>query len=235
MSNGISGGGLRPLNELMQQRPQQQVQQQVPQQQYQPQQQVPQQQYPQQQQVAPSNDRSYQLSDMSQLDGMRNDGRVQVVVQNQQGYVVVETDQLNINAIAQQNPQLGQELRLFDSNNDGWIVEAELKSMPTPVGMGGEEEVSSFQHIAQSALGSTMFGGAVGGLANKFGLNLGAKFGVKGWVAGAIGGAAIGTVAGFITDPNRNKDADNTRQYSNVTGYRPETQWNNSGFIRTIQ
>ncbi|HEY9841484.1 MAG: hypothetical protein ACAI44_02220 [Candidatus Sericytochromatia bacterium] len=223
---------LRPLNEILppQQpaQPQYQPQPQQPAQpQYQPQ--------PQYQQPAPqTNSSTSLLQNTSQLDQMRNNGRVELVVQDaQQGYVVISTDQLNISAIEMQNPSLGQELRLFDTNNDGWIVEQELKAAAvgqTPVAAGGEK-TSTFEHVASSTLGGGLFGGAVGGLANKFGLNIGAKFGVKGWVAGMAAGAAIGLVGGFMTKPKKDDPAQN---YTNSYGYRNETQWNNTRLIKTI-
>lgn len=223
---------LRPLNEIL---PPQQPQYQQPVQPQQPVYQQPvQPQYPQQPQQPASNTYTSSLQSMGQLDQMRNNGRVELVVQDQnQGYVVISTDQLNIASIEQQNPQLGQELRMFDSNHDGWLVEQELKTAAvgqTPVAAGGEK-VSTFEHVASSTLGGGMFGGAVGGLANKFGLNLGAKFGVKGWVAGAVGGAALGMIGGFITKPKKDDPAQN---YSNAYGYRNETQWNNARLVKTV-
>lgn len=220
---------LRPLSEIL---PPQPTQQQPVQQ---PQYQQPVQQQPQYQQPTPaSNTYTSALQNTSQLDQMRNNGRVELVVQDsQQGYVVISTDQLNISAIEQQNPQLGQELRLFDTNNDGWIVEQELKAAvagQTPVAAGGEK-VSTFEHVASSTLGGGLFGGAVGGLVNKFGVNIGAKFGMKGWVAGMAAGAAVGLVGGFLTKP-KNEDA--AQNYTNAYGYRNETQWNNTRLIKTI-
>lgn len=225
---------LRPLNEILppqqpsypQQQPVQPQYQQPQQPQYQPQ--MPQQQMP------ASNSYTSALANTSQLDTMRNNGRVELVVQDaQQGYVVISTDQLNIAAIEMQNGQLGQELRMFDSNNDGWIVEQELKAATVgqvPVAQGGEK-VSTFEHVASSTLGGGLFGGAVGGLANKFGLNIGAKFGMKGWVAGMAAGAAVGLVGGILTRPKNDEPAQN---YVNAYGYRNETQWNNSRLIKTI-
>lgn len=218
---------LRPLNEIL---PPQPVQQQPVQPQYQ---QPVQPQY--QQPAAPaSNTYTSQLQSTAQLDQMRNNGRVELVVQDaQQGYVVISTDQLNISGIEQQNPQLAQELRLFDANNDGWIVEQELKAATVgqvPVSAGGEK-VSTFEHVASSTLGGGLFGGAVGGLANKFGLNIGAKFGMKGWVAGMAAGAAVGLVGGFLTKPKQDDPAQN---YTSSYGYRNETQWNNNRLIKTI-
>lgn len=212
---------LRPLNEIMPQ--QQPVQQPVYQQPVQPQPVQPQ-----------SNTATFQLQNTSQLDQMRNNGRVELVVQDaQQGYVVISTDQLNISAIEQQNPALAQELRMFDTNNDGWLVEQELKAATvgqTPVAAGGEK-VTTFEHVASSTLGGGLFGGAVGGLANKFGLNIGSKFGMKGWVAGMAAGAAVGLIGGIMTKPKQDDPAQN---YTNAYGYRNETQWNNNRLIKTI-
>jgi len=227
-------GGLRPLNEIMppqQYQQQQQPVQQVPQQQYQ--QQVPQQQYQQQQ---PSNNaQTSSLQSTAQLDSMRNKGRVEIVVQDAtQGYQVISTDQLNIAAIEMQNAQLGQELRLFDANNDGWIVEAELKASTVgqPVNKGGEK-VSTFEHVASSTLGGGLFGSAVGGLASKAGLNIGSKFGVKGWVAGVAIGAAVGLVGGYMTR-DKGGAAATQQNYVDAYGYRNETQWQNQRLIKTI-
>lgn len=217
---------LRPLNEIL---PPQQPQYQQPVQPQQPQQPVYQQQPVQQ---PASNTYTSSLQNMGQLDQMRNNGRVELVVQDQaQGYVVISTDQLNIASIDAQNPQLGQELRLFDANNDGWIVEAELKSAPQTVQAAGSEKVSTFEHVASSTLGGGLFGGAVGGLANKFGLNIGSKFGMKGWVAGMAAGAAVGLVGGFMTKP---KNDDPAQNYTNAYGYRNETQWNNARLVKTV-
>lgn len=217
---------LRPLNEIMPQ--QQPVQQPVYQQPVQPQ---PVYQQPVQPQ---SNTATFQLQNTAQLDQMRNNGRVELVVQDaQQGYVVISTDQLNISAIEQQNPALAQELRMFDTNNDGWLVEQELKASAvgqTPVAAGGEK-VTTFEHVASSTLGGGLFGGAVGGLANKFGLNIGSKFGMKGWVAGMAAGAAVGLIGGIMTKPKQDDPAQN---YTNAYGYRNETQWNNNRLIKTV-
>ena len=195
-------------------------------------------QYPQQQPVQQpaSNTATYVMNNTGQMDQMRNNGRVELVVQDaQQGYVVISTDQLNIASIDMQNPQLGQELRLFDSNNDGWIVEQELKSAAVgQVPTQGGEKVGTFEHVASSTLGGGLFGGAVGGLANKFGVNLGAKFGVKGWVAGMAAGAAVGLVGGFLTNPNKKGAEETNQNYVNAYGYRNETQWNNNRLIKTI-
>jgi hypothetical protein len=240
-------GSLRPLSEIMP--PQQYHQpaapvQQVPQQQYAPQQQQPQYhqqpQYPQQQQYAPqqqpqSNTQVFNLQSTDQLEQMRNNGRVEIVVQDAHaGYQVISSDALNIAAIEMQNPQLGQELRLFDTNGDGWIVEAELQASTVgqvPVHQVGEQP-STFEHVASSTLGGGLFGGAVGGLATRMGLNIGSKFGVKGWVAGMALGATAGLVGGFMTKP---KAGENVQQnYVNGTGYRVETQWNNQRLIKTI-
>ncbi|MGV3526043.1 MAG: hypothetical protein ACO1RX_17620 [Candidatus Sericytochromatia bacterium] len=231
---------LRPLNEIMpqqqpvyQQQPQQAPQQPAYQQPVQPQQYPQQPQYAQQP-AAPSNTYTATLQNTSQLDGMRNNGRVEIVVQDANaGYQVISTDQLNIAAIEMQNAQLGQELRLFDANQDGWIVEAELKATPssqTPI--AGGEQVSTFEHVASSTLGGGLFGGAVGTLAGKMGLNLGSKFGVKGWVAGAIGGAAVGMIGGFMTKPSKTEQTQ--QNFTDVYGYRPDTQWNNSRLIKTV-
>src|SRR5687767_5880321 len=111
---------LRPLNEILPpQQPQQPVQPQYQPQPTQPQYQPQQPQYQPQQPV--SNTSTTILQNTAQLDTMRNNGRVELVVQDAaQGYVVISTDQLNINAIEMQNAQLGQELRFFDTNHDGW-------------------------------------------------------------------------------------------------------------------
>lgn len=219
---------LRPLNEIL---PPQPAQQPVQPQYQQP---APQPQYQQPMQQPQSNTYTAQLQSTSQLDQMRNNGRVELVVQDaNQGYVVISTDQLNIASLEMQNPALAQELRMFDTNNDGWIVEQELKASAVgqvPVSAGGEK-VSTFEHVASSTLGGGLFGGAVGGLANKFGLNIGAKFGVKGWVAGMAAGAAVGLVGGFMTKP---KNDDTAQNYTSAYGYRAETQWNNNRLIKAI-
>lgn len=223
---------LRPLNEIMPA-----AQQPSYPQQQQPVQPMPQQPAYQQQpmQQPASNTYTAQLQSTQQLDQMRNNGRVEIVVQDAQaGHVFISTDQLNIASIEMQNPQLAQELRMFDTNHDGWIVEQELKTATT-VGAttpAGSEKVSTFEHVASSTLGGGLFGGAVGGLANKAGLNLGAKFGVKGWVAGMAAGAALGLVGGFMTKPNGKEEA--VQNYTNAYGYRPETQWNQNRLIKTI-
>lgn len=222
-------GGLRPLNEIMPQQYQQQPVQQVPQQQYQ---QAPQQQY---QQQPTNNAQTSSLQSTAQLDQMRNNGRVEIVVQDaNQGYQVISTDQLNIAAIEAQNAQLGQELRLFDANNDGWIVEQELKATTVgqPVNKGGDK-VSTFEHVASSTLGGGLFGSAVGGLASKAGLNIGSKFGVKGWVAGVAVGAAVGLVGGYLTR-DKGGAAATQQNYTDAYGYRNETQWQNQRLIKTI-
>lgn len=220
-------GQLRPLSEIMP--PQQPVAQ--PQPQYQ---QPAQPQYQPQQPAPPaSNTQAYALQSTAQLDQMRNNGRVELVVQDaNRGYQVISTDQLNITSLEMQNPALAQELRMFDTNNDGWIVEQELKSMAVGQTPNSGEKVSGFEHVASSTLGGTMFGGAVGGLASKLGMNIGSKFGVKGWVAGAVAGAAIGLVGGFITKPNGKEDTQ--QNYVNAYGYRTETQWNNNRLVKTI-
>lgn len=224
---------LRPLNEILPPQqpsiPQQQPAQQAPQM---PQQPVYQQQ-PQQVQQPASNTYTAQLQNTAQLDQMRNNGRVEIVVQDANaGHVFISTDQLNIASIEMQNPQLGQELRMFDSNHDGWIVEQELKTSTSVAAAPAEKPPSTFEHVASSTLGGGLFGGAVGGLANKAGLNLGAKFGVKGWVAGMAAGAALGLVGGFMTKPNGKEEA--AQNYTNAYGYRTETQWNQNRLIKTI-
>lgn len=222
-------GQLKPLSQIM---PQQPVQQPV---QQQPQYQQPAQPQQYQQQAPPqSNTQSFPLQSTEQLEQMRNNGRVELVVQDAtSGYQVISTDQLNIATIEPQNPALAQELRMFDTNRDGWLVEAELKATvsSSPAVVSGEK-VSTFEHVASSTLGGTMFGGAVGGLASKMGLNLGSKFGVKGWVAGAVGGAVVGLVGGFLT--NKGGDAATKQDYTNAYGYRPETQWNNNRLVKTV-
>lgn len=225
-------GQLKPLSQIM---PQQPVQQQPQQQYQQPVQQQPQQQYQQPvQQQAQSNTQAFPLQSTAQLDQMRNNGRVELVVQDAtSGYQVISTDQLNIANVEAQNPALAQELRMFDSNRDGWLVEQELQATVTSTPVASSEKVSTFEHVASSTLGGGMFGGAVGGLASKMGLNIGSKFGVKGWVAGAVAGAAVGLVGGFITNKS-NEQSQQQQDYNNAYGYRPETQWNNNRLVKTI-
>ncbi|MBF2053798.1 MAG: hypothetical protein IGS03_10105 [Candidatus Sericytochromatia bacterium] len=233
-------GSLRPLSEIMPQQtyqPQPQPQMPVQQAPQYPQQQLPPQQYQQapQQQVPQGNTQVFGLQSTAQLDQMRNNGRVEIVVQDAQaGYQVISSDALNIASIERQNGQLAQELRLFDVNNDGWIVEAELQAHTVgqvPVQQVGEQP-STFEHVASSTLGGGLFGSAVGGLASRMGMNIGSKFGVKGWVAGMAVGAAAGLVGGFMTKP---KAEDNQQQnYAGTTGYRVETQWSNNRLIKTI-
>lgn len=237
-------GTLRPLNDIMP--PQQQYQPQMPVQQAPPQPHYPQQpqyqpqqatysQQPPQQQAYQSDTQVFSLQSTAQLDQLRNNGRVEIVVQDAQaGYQVISSDALNIAAIERQNAQLAQELRMFDVNNDGWIVEAELQAHTVgqiPVHQAGEQP-STFEHVASSTLGGGLFGSAVGGLASRMGMNIGSKFGVKGWVAGMALGAAAGMVGGFMTKPKN--EVNQQQNYAGVTGYRVETQWNNNRLIKTV-
>lgn len=231
-------GSLRPLSEIMPQQPYQPQQPQMPVQQapqYQPQPQQPQYQPQPQQQVPQGNSQVFGLQSTAQLDQMRNNGRVEIVVQDAQaGYQVISSDALNIASIERQNGQLAQELRLFDVNHDGWIVEAELQAHTVgqvPVQQVGDQP-STFEHVASSTLGGGLFGSAVGGLASRMGMNIGSKFGVKGWVAGMAVGAAAGLVGGFMTKPKAEQNQQ--QNYAGTTGYRVETQWNNNRLIKTI-
>lgn len=223
---------LRPLNQIMQ--PAQPPQQQQPQQpvyQQQPQQPVYQQ---QPQQVPQSNTQQYALSDQSQLNAMRNNGRVEIVVQDaNNGYQVISTDQLNIASVEQQNAQLGQELRMFDTNHDGWLVEDELKSAAVGQPVGGGEKVGTFERTVTGALGGGMFGGVTSKipLVNKLHEAVGSKLGMgKGAVGMAVGALVGGTIAYFSGDKN---DA-GQQQYVDAYGYRQETQWQNNRLIKTV-
>ncbi len=225
-------GQLRPLNQIMQQQP---VQQQPVQQPVQ-QQQQPVYQQPVQQQPAPSNTTTGALTDQSQLNGMRNNGRVEIVVQDaNSGYQVISTDQLNIASVEQQNRQLGQELRMFDQNGDGWLVEAELKApaMGRPVSSG--DKVGTFERTITGALGGGMFGGVTSKLplVNKLHEAVGNKLGIGKGVAGmAVGAVVGGTIAYFSKDDGN--DAGGQQQYTDAYGYRPETQWQNNRLIKTV-
>ncbi|PIQ25146.1 hypothetical protein COW36_22830 [bacterium (Candidatus Blackallbacteria) CG17_big_fil_post_rev_8_21_14_2_50_48_46] len=220
---------LRPLNEIM------------PAQQYQPQQPVqpqpqPAEQY-QPQPAMPGNLRVEQLTNSAQMQSFQNNGRVEVVIQDRtRGHFVISADQLNISMVDQQTGGigLGNELRMFDANGDGWLVEQELQTAigSAPVGEG----TSKFEHVASTTLGGGMFGAAVGGIAAKMGLDIGSKLGgkfagTKGWMIGAGAGAAVGLVAGFITHKG-NKANDSAP--ANVNGYRAETQWNESRLAKTV-
>lgn len=223
---------LRPLSEIMPPQQQPQYQPQQPVQQYQPE---PQYQPPQP--VLPGNVRVEQLTSSAQMQSFLNNGRVEVVIQDRmRGYFVISADQLNIAMIDQQTGGigLGNELRMFDTNQDGWLVEQELQaavsSAPTSQG------TSKFEHVASSTLGGGMFGAAVGGLAAKMGFDIGSKLGgkfagAKGWMIGAGIGAAVGLVAGFAT--HKGNQADDSKP-APVGGYRPETQWNESRFAKTV-
>lgn len=222
-------GTLRPLNQIMQ--PVQQQQQPAPP----PQQQQPMYQQPvQQQQVPPSNTQQYALSDQSQLNGMRNNGRVEIVVQDaNNGYQVISTDQLNIASVERQNAQLGQELRMFDINHDGWLVEDELKSAAVGQPVASGEKVGTFERTVTGALGGGMFGGVTSKipLVNKLHEAVGSKLGMSKGVAGmAIGAVVGGTIAYFSGD----KSDAGQQQYVDAYGYRQETQWQNNRLIKTV-
>jgi hypothetical protein len=221
---------LRPLNEILPpQQPQYQPQPAQPQ--YQPQPAQP-------QPAMPGNMRVEQLTSSAQMQGFQNNGRVEVVIQDRErGHFVISADQLNIAMVDQQTGGigLGNELRLFDSNNDGWLVEQELQTAIGSAPIGGEG-TSKFEHVASTTLGGGMFGAAVGGLAAKMGLDIGSKLGgkfagAKGWMIGAGAGAAVGLVAGFVTHKS---NSGNDSQPAPVNGYRPETQWNESRFAKAV-
>jgi hypothetical protein len=222
---------LRPLNEIMPQQPQYQPQPVQPQYQPQPQ--------PVQQQPAmPGNMRVEQLTSSGQMQSFQNNGRVEVVIQDRaRGHFVISADQLNIAMVDQQTGGigLGNELRIFDANNDGWLVEQELQSaIGSSPAIG--EGTSKFEHVASATLGGGMFGAAVGGIAAKMGFDIGSKLGgkfagTKGWMIGAGAGAAVGLVAGFVTHKGTKG---NDSQPAPVNGYRPETQWNESRFAKAV-
>lgn len=224
-------GALRPLNEIM---PQQQYQQQTPvqqapqqqvQQQYQ---QVPVQQVPQQQTQGTY---TMPLQSEAQLAQMQNNGRVEIIVQDvNQGYQVISSDQLNIAAIEAQNPQLGQELRLFDTNNDGWLVEAEL--MSTAVGQAPAEKSSLAEDLAIGAIGGAISGGVVSKipLLKKIPAAIGSKLGISGTLAGMATGAVIGLAGSWIS---RSGNAA-PQQAAGPAAYRPETQWQNQRLVKTV-
>lgn len=221
---------LRPLNQIMQPvqpPPQQPVYQQ-------PAQQQPVYQQPQQQ-APPSNTQQYALSDQSQLNAMRNNGRVEIVVQDSNnGYQVISTDQLNIASVEQQNAQLGQELRMFDTNHDGWLVEDELKSATVGQPVGGGEKVGTFERTVTGALGGGMFGGVTSKipLVNKLHEAVGNKLGMgKGAVGMAVGALVGGTIAYFS---GGDKNDAGQQQYVDAYGYRQETQWQNNRLIKTV-
>ncbi len=219
-------GQLRPLNQIMQPVQQPQYQQPAPQQ---PQYQQPVQQAP------PSNTQQFALTNQTQLNGMRNNGRVEIVVQDaNQGYQVISTDQLNIASVEQQNAQLGQELRMFDVNHDGWLVEDELKSAVVGQPVSSGEKVGTFERTVTGALGGGMFGGVTSKipLVNKLHEAVGSKLGMSKGVAGmAIGAVVGGTIAYFSGDKN---DAGGQQQYVDAYGYRQETQWQNNRLIKTV-
>lgn len=200
-------GNLRPLNQIL---PQQPVQQQPVYQQ--PQQPVYQQPAPQQpvyQQPASGELQISRLTDSSQLATMANNGRVEVVIEDRtHGHLVLSSDKINIGQIEARNMGLGQELRMFDQNRDGWLEEHELKTSAV-TSSGGE--VSTGEHVASTTIGGAMFGLAVGTVARKVGWDvagkIGAKLGVKGWIAAAGIGAAAGLAGGLLTK-NSNKGAD---------------------------
>lgn len=229
---------LRPLSEIMPpQQPQYQSQPTQPQYQPQYQPQPTQPQYQSQQMAAPGNLRVEQLTSSAQMQSFQNNGRVEVVIQDRaRGHFVISADQLNIAMIDQQTGGigLGNELRIFDSNQDGWLVEQELQATVSsaPVGQG----TSKFEHVASTTLGGGMFGAAVGGIAAKMGFDIGSKLGgkfagTKGWMIGAGVGAAVGLVAGFVT--HKGNKGDDSKP-STIGGYRPETQWNESRFAKTV-
>ena len=216
-------GQLRPLNQLMQQQP---VQQPVPQ--PQPQQPIQQPQYQQ-----PANSpQQYALTDQTQLNPMRNNGKVEIVVQDaNNGYQVISTDQLNIASVEQQNAQLGRELRMFDQNHDGWIVESELKATQSTSLPG--EKVGTFERTITGAIGGGMFGGVTSKLpfVNKVHEAIGNKLGIGKGVAGmAIGAVVGGTVAYLSGDESDSQQ----QQYVDAYGYRQDTQWQNQRLIKTI-
>jgi hypothetical protein len=220
---------LRPLNEIM---PPQQPQYQPQQQPYQPE---PQYQPQPQQPAQPGNLRVEQLTSSAQMQSFQNNGRVEVVIQDRaRGHFVISADQLNIAMVDQQTGSigLGNELRIFDANGDGWLVEQELQAQ---IGSAPGAGPTKFEHVASATLGGGMFGAAVGGVATKMGFDIGGKLGgklagTKGWMIGAGAGAAVGLVAGFATykgsKPDDSKPA--------AGGYRPETQWNESRFAKTV-
>lgn len=222
-------GALRPLNEIM---PQQQYQQQAPAQQAPQQyQQMPVQQVPQQQ--AQGNTYTMPLQTEAQLAQMQNNGRVEIVVQDaNQGYQVISSDQLDIAAIERQNAQLGQELRLFDTNNDGWLVEAELKSTAV-VGQAPAEKNSLAEDLAIGAIGGAISGGVVSKipLLKKIPAAIGSKLGISGTLAGMATGAVIGLAGSWISRSGNNTAP---QQASGPAGYRPETQWQNQRLVKTV-
>lgn len=187
------------------------------------------------QQAPPSNTQQFALTNQSQLSGMRNNGRVEIVVQDaNQGYQVISTDQLNIASVEQQNAQLGQELRMFDINHDGWLVEDELKSAVVGQPVSSGEKVGTFERTVTGALGGGMFGGVTSKipLVNKLHEAVGSKLGMSKGVAGmAIGAVVGGTIAYFSGDKN---DAGGQQQYVDAYGYRQETQWQNNRLIKTV-
>ncbi len=226
-------GALRPLNEIMQPQQYQQPVQQQPVQQapQQPAQQMPVQQVPQQQQAA-GNTYTMPLQTEAQLAQMQNNGRVEIVVQDaSQGYQVISSDQLNIAAIERQNAQLGQELRLFDTNNDGWLVEAELKS--TAVGQAPAAQNSLAEDLAIGAIGGAISGGVVSKipLLKKIPAAIGSKLGISGTLAGIATGAVIGLAGSWIS---RSGNSSAPQQAAGPAGYRPETQWQNQRLVKTV-
>ena len=217
---------LRPLNEIV--RPQQSQPAPV-------QQQYPQPAPVQQQPAAPGTMSVEQLTDMNQLQRYQNNGRVEVVIQDRtRGHFVISADALNLAALDQQTGGigLGQELRLFDANNDGWIVEAELQTATATVPSG--EKASTGEHVASSTLGGAMFGGIVlggTGLGAKIGSAMGGKFaGMKGWVIGAGIGAVAGVVGGLLTKPKPEAQ----QPAATTGGYRPDTQWDANRLAKTV-
>lgn len=240
----INNQPLRPMSELL---AQQQQMQQSQQQYQQPVQQVPQQQYPQpvqqqpvQQQAAPGGTNVFQVSDASQLQALQNNGKVEVVIEDRtRGYFVISGDQINIASIDQQTGGIGvgNELRLFDTNNDGFLIENELKVAATAA---APKKVSSFENIASATLGGTAFGSIVlgkTGLGAKLGNAIGGKLaGVSGYAIGAGVGAVLGIAGGLIKDHYDNKKVLNDSKVLSATptGYRPETQWDTNRFIKAI-
>jgi len=202
-------------------------QQQAPQQyQQMPVQQVPQQQAPQ------NGTYTMPLQSEAQLAQMQNNGRVEIVVQDAtQGYQVISSDQLNIAAIESQNAQLGQELRFFDSNNDGWLVEAELKS--TAVGQAPAESNSLAEDLAIGAIGGAISGGVVSKvpLLKKIPAAIGSKLGISGTLAGMATGAVIGLAGSWISHKGNSAPQPAA---AGPTGYRPETQWQNQRLVKTV-